>query len=371
MIRRIGIISVFRVGLIGDISLGAPVLFRFAEQNWRLIYLLNSVMILHNNWNKNKVNFYFMKILITGGAGFIGSNIARACLKKGYQVRIIDNLSTGKLENIRDIRKKVKFVKADINNPQALSKIMKGVDVVFHEAALASVIRSFIEPLKVNEYNITGTLNVLWQAKLSKVKRVIYAASSAAYGNSKIYPVKESFLPRPISNYGVSKLTGEYYCQAFYYLYGLETICLRYFNLFGPYQDPHSEYAAVIPRFITAVLNNKPVTIYGDGKQSRDFTFVENVVEANLKALVAPKAACGQVYNIACGQRISLLEIVRIMEELLKKKIKINFHPARRGDVKHSLADIILARKYLKFTPKINFKKGLKQTILWYQKKNK
>jgi len=308
-----------------------------------------------------------MKILITGGAGFIGSNIARACLKKGYQVRIIDNLSTGKLENIKDIRKKVKFVKADINNSQALAKIMKGVDVVFHEAALASVIRSFIEPLKVNEYNITGTLNVLWQAKLNKVKRVIYAASSAAYGNSKIYPVKENFLPRPISNYGVSKLTGEYYCQAFYYLYGLETISLRYFNVFGPYQDPHSEYAAVMPRFITATLKNKPVTIYGDGKQTRDFTFVGNVVEANLKAMQAPKNACGKVYNIACGKRISLLDIISQMEKIFKKKIKINFQPARRGDVKHSLADIALAKKYLKFTPKFNFNQGLEKTILWYQ----
>lgn len=312
-----------------------------------------------------------MKILITGGAGFIGSNIARACLKKGYQVRIIDNLSTGKLENIKDIRKKVKFVKADINNQQALSKIMKGVDVVFHEAALASVIRSFIEPLKVNEYNITGTLNVLWAAHKNKVKRVIYATSSAAYGNSKIYPVKESFLPQPISNYGVSKLTGEYYCQAFYYLYGLETISLRYFNVFGPYQDPHSEYAAVIPRFIKAVLNNKPVTIYWDGKQSRDFTYIDNVVEANLKAMKAPKSACGKVFNIACSKKISLLEMMAIMEKIFNKKIKINFQPKRQGDVRHSLADISLAKKYLKFKPKVNFEKGLKETILWYQKKNK
>lgn len=312
-----------------------------------------------------------MKILITGGAGFIGSNIARACLKRGYQVRIIDNLSTGKLENIKDIRNKVKFLKADINNQKALMRIMKGVDVVFHEAALASVIRSYHEPLKVNEYNITGTLNVLWAAHKNKVKRVVYAASSSAYGDSKVYPSKESHLTKPISNYAVSKLTGEYYCQAFFNLYGLETICLRYFNVFGLHQDPESEYAAVMPRFITAVLNNKPVTIYGDGLQTRDFTFVENVVDANLKALTASKNACGKVYNVACGKRISLLEIIQQMEKIFKKKIKINFQPARRGDVKHSLADITLARKYLKFTPKFNFNQGFKRTILWYQQQTK
>jgi len=312
-----------------------------------------------------------MKILITGGAGFIGSNLARECLRRGYQVRIIDNLLTGKLENIKDIRKKVTFVKADINNQKALMKIMKGVDYVLHEAALASVIRSFKEPQLVNKVNIEGTLNILWAAKQSRVKRVIYAASSSAYGNSKIYPLEENFLPKPISNYGVSKLAGEYYCQAFNYLYGLETICLRYFNVYGPYQDPHSEYAAVIPRFIKAVLNNKPVTIYWDGKQSRDFTYIDNVVEANLKAMQAPKNACGKVYNIACGKRISLLEIISQMEKIFKKKIKINFQSARLGDVKHSLADITLARKYLKFIPKFNFNQGLEKTILWYQQQMK
>lgn len=309
-----------------------------------------------------------MTILITGGAGFIGSNIARKCLKKGYKVRIIDNLSTGKMTNLKDIIKKVKFVKADINNQKALATIMKGVDYVFHEAAMASVIRSFEQPQLVNKVNIEGTLNVLWAAKNAKVKRVVYAASSSAYGDSKVYPTKETLIPNPISNYAVSKLTGEYYMSVFNKLYGLETISLRYFNVFGPYQDPLSEYAAVIPRFISAVLKNKPVTIYWDGKQSRDFTYVDNIVEANLKAMKAPKEACGRAYNIALGKRVSLLEIVEAMEKIFNKKIKINFQPKRPGDVRHSMADIALARKHLKLNPKISFDKGLKETIKWYFK---
>jgi len=305
-------------------------------------------------------------ILITGGAGFIGSNLVRACLRKGYLVRVIDNLSTGKKENLKDVINKIKFFKADINNQAGLKRAMQGVDYVFHEAAMASVIRSFKEPHLVNKANVEGTLNVLMAAKEAGVKRVVYAASSSAYGDSKVYPTKEIQKPMPISNYGVSKLTGEYYMSVFFKLYGLETICLRYFNVFGPFQDPHSEYAAVIPRFISAAIKNQPVTIYGDGKQTRDFTFIKNIIEANLKAITAPKNACGQTYNVALGKRVSLLDIVEGLEKYFDKKIKIDFKPPRPGDVKHSIADITLAKKNLKFRPVVNFDEGLKETIKWY-----
>lgn len=310
-----------------------------------------------------------MKVLITGGAGFIGSNLARAFLKKkNAEVRIIDDLSVGRIENIKDILKKIKFVKADINDRQALSKIIKGVDFVFHKAALNSVTRSLAFPLEVNAANTTGTLNVLLAAKEAKVKRLIYATSSSVYGNSKVFPVQEHFPSQPISNYGVTKMAGEHYCRVFDHLYGLETVRLRYFNVFGPYQNPNSEYAAVIPKFVKAIMSDQPITIYGDGLQSRAFTYVDNIIEANFKALAAPSSVAGNVFNITAGHSTSLLEIVAILEEIFGRKLKINFEPARKCDIKDSSADLSLAKKHLKFKPVVDFREGLKRTVDWYRK---
>ncbi|RMF06657.1 SDR family oxidoreductase [Candidatus Woesearchaeota archaeon] len=306
------------------------------------------------------------KIIITGGAGFIGSNLARE-LCKDNKVTVIDNFSTGRKENLKGIESKIRIVKGSITNLKLLRREFKGADYVLHQAALCSVPRSVKEPEKTNRVNVEGTLKVLLAARDSGVKRVVYAASSSAYGNTPTLPKHEGMKPEPLSPYAVSKLAGEHYMRAFYEVYGLETISLRYFNIFGPHQDPNSQYSAVIPLFIKALLRGKKPTIYGDGKQSRDFTYVENVVNANILACKARKTK-GEVVNIACGERITLLELVRELNRELGTSIKPAFGPERAGDVKHSLADITLAKKLIGYEPVVKVKEGLKRTIEFYKK---
>jgi len=305
--------------------------------------------------------------LVTGGAGFIGSSLVRALLARGDRVRVIDNFFSGKRENLTEVAGSIELIEGDVRDEAALASALAGVDVVFHQAAIPSVPRSLAEPIASHEANATATLKLLYQAKRAGVRRVVYAASSSAYGDTPTLPKVETMRPAPLSPYAVSKLAGENYCQVFAGAYGLETVCLRYFNVFGPRQDPRSEYAAVIPRFVTAGLEGRGVTIYGDGTQSRDFCFIDNTVEANLGAADAPAAdVSGRVFNVACGAATSLNDVVRLLSEMLGKDIPINYAPGRVGDVKHSLADINEARTRLKYRAAISFGEGLKRTVAWY-----
>lgn len=304
--------------------------------------------------------------IVTGGAGFIGSHLVERLLKDGQRVRVIDNLITGKRENLAHLNGQLEFFQVNIADAGALKPIFKGVDTVFHQAALPSVPRSIDDPLTTHTYNVTGTLNVLTAARDAGVRRVVYAASSSAYGDiSGEYKV-EDMPPRPMSPYGVAKLAGEYYCQAFTQVYGLETVCLRYFNVFGPRQDPTSQYAAVIPLFITQMLDGKRPVIYGDGLQSRDFTFIDNVVHGNLLAATTPGAG-GQVMNLATGGRVNLLELVERVNRLLGTALEPIFAPVRPGDIKHSRASIEKARRLLNYEPVADFDTGLARTVAWYQ----
>lgn len=304
-----------------------------------------------------------MKTLVTGGAGFIGSHLAEE-LAKDNEVIILDNLSTGRMENIKDLVKKgnVKFVKGSVTDLPLLQDITGDVDYVFHQGAIPSVPRSIKDPSASNNANINGTLNVLTASKEAGVKKVVYASSSSVYGDTPEMPKREEMKPNPLSPYAVTKIAGEYYCKVFQEVYGLKTVSLRYFNVFGQRQDPTSEYAAVIPKFITSILDNKPPTIYGDGEQSRDFTFVKYVVEANI--LAAESDATG-VFNIACGRRITINKLVDMINEILGKNVKPVYAASRTGDVKHSLADISRAKSF-GYEPKSNFKEGLKETIRWF-----
>jgi nucleoside-diphosphate-sugar epimerase len=305
--------------------------------------------------------------LITGGAGFIGSSIARALLARGDRVRIIDNFFSGRRENLADIAGDVDLVQADIRDEAALARAVNGVEVVFHEAAIPSVPRSLADPISSHDANATGTLKVLAAAKKAGVRRVVYAASSSAYGDTPTLPKVESMRPAPLSPYAVSKLAGEHYCAVYAGAYGLETVSLRYFNVFGPRQDPQSEYAAVIPRFITAAQAGKGVTIYGDGTQSRDFCFIDNTVQANLAAASAPAdAVSGRVFNIACGAAVSLNQVVKMVADIVGHHVPITYATGRVGDVKHSLADITEARTRLGYLGDIDFGEGLKRTAAWY-----
>ena len=304
--------------------------------------------------------------VVTGGAGFIGSHIAERLLKDGQQVRIVDNFSTGKRQNIAHLNGDLDVHEISITDLDALHKAFAGADYVLHQAALPSVPRSIDDPLTTHEYNVTGTLNVLIAARDAGVRRVVYAASSSAYGDVEGEYKVESMPPRPLSPYGISKLTGEYYCQVFTGVYGLETVALRYFNVFGPRQDETSQYSAVIPLFISAMLRGQPPTIYGDGTQSRDFTYIDNVVHGNLLALRAPRAA-GQVMNLATGGRFSLLDLVDAINELLGTQIAPQHAAPRSGDIKHSRADIARARDLLGFEPVVTFLDGLARTIEWYR----
>jgi nucleoside-diphosphate-sugar epimerase len=306
--------------------------------------------------------------LVTGGAGFIGSNIVEALVARGDGVVVLDNLATGKRENLAPFLSKIKFIEGDICDPAVVAEAMKGIDYVFHEAALPSVPRSVADPVASNRAQVDGTLTVLMAAKKAGVKRVIYAGSSSAYGDTEQLPKVETMPPNPKSPYAVGKLTGEYYCKVFNALYGLETVTLRYFNVFGPRQDPKSQYAAVVPLFITSILNGRRPVIHGDGLQSRDFTYIENVVAANILACTAPKAA-GEVINAACGERTTVLQMAQYIAEIIGAKIEPEHTPSRPGDVKHSLADISKARRLLGYEPTVNVREGLERTVNWHRKR--
>jgi len=303
--------------------------------------------------------------LVTGGAGFIGSNLVEELIKRGEKVRIIDNFSTGRQENIQEFVPKIELVQGDIRDLDTVREAVEGVDFVLHEAALASVTRSIEHPLATTETNINGTLNVLIAARDAKVKRLIYASSSSVYGDNLNLPKRENMIPHPLSPYAVSKLSGEYYCQVFYRIYGLETVILRYFNVFGPKQDPVSQYAAAIPKFIKAMLNGRSPSIYGDGEQSRDFTFVENVVEASILACREEKIA-GEIFNIAGGKRTTINRLANLISRLLDKNVEPIYTNPRLGDIRNSLADISKAQKLLNYQPHINLEEGLKRTLKWY-----
>ena len=306
--------------------------------------------------------------LVTGVAGFIGSTLARALLARGEQVRGIDNFSTGKRENLSDCASQIELHEVDLLDLDALHRACHGVDYVFHQAAIPSVPRSVKDPLENNRANVDGTLNLLVAARDAKVKRVIYAASSSAYGDTPTLPKREDMPPNPISPYAVAKLAGEYYMTSFYRCYGLETVSLRYFNVFGPRQDPASPYSGVLAKFITQMLKGEEATIFGDGKQSRDFTYVDNVVEANLLACQADaKEAAGQVFNVATGRRADLYQTFQILKKLIGYRGDVKYGPERAGDVKHSLADISRAEQHLGYRPKVDFEEGLSRTIEWYR----
>lgn len=304
--------------------------------------------------------------LVTGGAGFIGSNIAEALVRRGDRVRVLDNLCTGHMANLAQLEGKIEFQTGDVADPAAVAKAVVGVDCVFHQAALASVPRSIETPLDTNAACVTGTVALLDAARKAKVRRLVYAASSSAYGDQPTSSKRESDLPSPISPYGAAKLAAEFYCQAFTATFGFETVCLRYFNVFGPRQDPHSQYSAVIPLFITALLAGKRPTIYGDGEQSRDFTYIDNVVHGNLLAADAPGVA-GKSINLANGRQTSLLELIHVLNKLLGTKVQPIHQPARVGDVRESLADITLARKLLNYEPAVGFEEGLRRSIDYYR----
>ena len=307
--------------------------------------------------------------LVTGGAGFIGSHIVEELVSRGKKVRVIDNLSTGNINNLTHLINDIEFIEGDIRDANLLNKAMRGIDLCFHEAALPSVARSVEDPITVNQINIDGTLNLLFAAKKNKIRKFIYAGSSSAYGDSPSLPKKEDMKPNPLSPYAVSKLTGEYYCHVFYSVYGLDTLCLRYFNVFGPKQDPSSQYSAVIPKFITCFLNDTAPQIYGDGTQSRDFTYIDNVVYANMLAAEA-KNVSGEVLNCACGKQTSLNDLVKLLQHLLSSKVNPDYAKSKAGDVKHSLADISKATNMLGYSLKTSFEQGIKKTIAWY-KENK
>jgi UDP-glucose 4-epimerase len=304
--------------------------------------------------------------LVTGGAGFIGSHIAERLARDGHHVRVLDDFSSGKEVNLESFRDGVEVVRGDIRDARLVSEATKGVDIVFHEAALGSVPRSVADPLSTHEVNITGTLNVFIAARESGVKRVVYASSSSVYGETPILPKHEQMTPEPLSPYALSKIVGEHYAKVFKLVYGFEAVALRYFNIFGPRQDLESQYAAVIPRFITALLTGEPPVVYGDGLQSRDFTYVDNVVEANLLASEAEGAA-GQAFNVACGGRYTLNELLDRLREMIGSEIEATHEPTRAGDVRDSQASIESAERVLGYRVSVGFEEGLRRTVEWYR----
>jgi UDP-glucose 4-epimerase len=304
--------------------------------------------------------------LVTGGAGFIGSNIVEELVRQGSQVRVIDNFATGKPENLRLFKDRIDFREVDICDLEALKKAVRGADYVLHQAAIPSVPKSVIDPITSHNADLTGTLHVLWSAREAGVKRLVYAASSSAYGENPELPKREEMPSRAISPYGLMKYVGEEYCRLFTELYGLETVSLRYFNVFGPRQDPSSQYSGVLSRFITAMLAGKRPVIFGDGEQSRDFTFVANVVQGNLLACHSPGAA-GKMYNLACGQRVTLNQVVAQLNSILGTTLEPIYEPSRVGDIKRSLAEISRAKADLKYAPSVQFEEGLRLTVDWYR----
>src|SRR5580704_3553364 len=306
--------------------------------------------------------------LVTGVAGFIGSTLARAVLAQGGKVVGFDNFSSGKRENLADIQGRIDLHEADLLDLDALHQACRGVDFVFHEAAIPSVPRSVKDPLGNNRANVDGTLNMLVAARDAKVKRVIYAASSSAYGDTPTLPKHEDMSPNPISPYATAKLASEYYMRSFYRCYGLETVCLRYFNIFGPRQDPSSAYSGVLAKFSMQMLRGEQPTIFGDGETSRDFTYIDNAVSANLLACSAPAAECaGRVFNCATGDRTTLNQTFDALKQLTGYKGSVKYGPERGGDIKHSLADITQAQKHLGYKVLVNFKDGLRRTVEWYK----
>lgn len=306
-----------------------------------------------------------MRVLVTGGAGFIGSNLARALLDRGDEVAVLDNFATGRKENLEEID--VSLFEGSVEDPEVVRAAMEGAEVVFHQAALPSVKRSVDDPITTHRVNATGSLNVLIAAKDLGVRRVVYASSSSAYGNTPVLPKQEDMPPAPLSPYAVAKLTGEQYCQAFTTVYGLETVALRYFNVFGPRQDPDSAYAAVIPLFISALREGRSPVINGDGEQTRDFTYIDNVVSANLLAAAGDQRSSGRVMNVACGNRVSLNQLLAILSDLLGATEVAPIHVETRiGDVRDSLADIEAARNLIGYAPLVDLTEGLRRTIDWF-----
>ncbi len=313
--------------------------------------------------------------LVTGGAGFIGSHLAEGLLRAGHQVRLLDDLTTGSMRNVQAVHQQLEAeglafsletIEGSILEPAILAEAMAGIDFVFHQAALPSVEFSLQDPLRSNRVNVEGTLCVLIAARDAGVKRVMYAGSSSAYGDSPTLPKQEDQPTNPLSPYAVAKLTGEHYCRVFTHVDGLETVVLRYFNVFGPHQNPHSQYAAVIPAFITGLLQDQPLRVFGDGHQSRDFTYVANVVQGNMLAMTAPKAA-GQVINLALGGRASLLELIEHLERISQRRAQVEWLPPRAGDVKHSQADITRAKKLLGFETAVDVEEGLTRTLAYFR----
>jgi len=305
--------------------------------------------------------------LVTGGAGFVGSHIATALVNSGARVRVIDDLSTGRIENLNEIADQVDFVKASINQPDALKRALDNVELVFHEAAIPSVPRSVEHPVETHDASVNGTLAVLLAARDCKVRRLIYAASSSAYGDQPESPKREDMRPRPLSPYAVAKLVGEYYCQVFTRTYDLETVSLRYFNVFGPRQDPRSQYSGVISRFIFALQTGERPTIYGDGEQTRDFTYISNVIDANLRAAES-STAVGQVINIASGKNVSINQVLETLKKLSgRTDVSAVYAPERPGDVRDSLADLKLASSLLGYAPSVGLDEGLQLTLEWWK----
>jgi nucleoside-diphosphate-sugar epimerase len=306
--------------------------------------------------------------LITGIAGFIGSSIARGLLERGERVRGVDNLSTGKRENLHQIESDIDFHEADLLDLEAMHKACRGVDCMFHEAAIPSVPKSVKDPLGSNQANVDGTVNALVAARDAGVKRVVYAGSSSAYGDTPTLPKHEGMIPNPISPYAVAKLASEYYMASFYRCYGIETVSLRYFNIFGPRQDPSSPYSGVLAKFTTQMLRGEQPTIFGDGSQSRDFTYIDNAVAANLLAAKAPAAnVAGKVFNVATGTRADLNETCKLLGKLTGYRGEPKHAPEREGDIQHSLADISRAEKALGYKPSVSFEEGLRRTVEWYK----
>lgn len=306
-----------------------------------------------------------MEFLVTGGAGFIGSHLVERLVRDGRRVRVLDNFITGKRENLAPFSDRIELVEGDLADPAVCQRACQGVRAILHEAALPSVPKSVADPVASHRSNIQGTFNLLVAAKDANVQRFVYAGSSSAYGESETLPKVESMPSSPLSPYAVQKLTGEFYCTVFARCYGLQTLTIRYFNVFGPRQDPNSQYAAAIPAFITAILENRSPTVYGDGEQTRDFTYIDNIVEANLLAVNA-KQTRGEVINVACGESISINAIISEINAALGKNVRPNYVPVRPGDIKHSWADIALASRIIGFKPVVSFRDGLKKAIEWY-----
>jgi nucleoside-diphosphate-sugar epimerase len=305
--------------------------------------------------------------LVTGGAGFIGSNLVAELVSRRARVRVLDNFTTGKRENLEPYRDQIELIEGSLTDLETVRSAVQGVDIVLHQGALPSVPRSIEQPINTNDVNVTGTLNVLVAGKEFRVRKIVLASSSSVYGNTEESPKHEGMRPKPLSPYAVSKMTCENYARVFYEIYGLPAVVLRYFNVFGPRQNPDSQYSAVIPKFIKAMLAGKSPVIYGDGSQSRDFSFVQNVIEANILASNASEAN-GKAMNIACQESYSLLDLIQTLNSILGTSIHPSFEPPRKGEVKHSLADISLARACMGYKPSVKWKEGLVRTVEWYRR---